>query len=50
MRARSTAPEKKPADHSNAATPGGSREKKVHKAPCPDTAIRDCADSKDKIL
>ena len=38
IRAKNTAPEKKPADRSNAARSGGRREKKVHKALCSDRA------------
>ena len=40
IRAKNRAPEKKPADRSNAARLGRSREKKVHKALCSDRAPR----------
>ena len=50
IRKKHTAPEKKPADRSNAARPEGNRETKVHTALCSDRARRDCADSKDEGL
>ena len=50
IRTKHTAPEKKPADRSNAARPGGSREEKVPKALCSENASNNCAESKDKRL
>ena len=38
------------ADRPHAARLGGSREKKVHRAHCSESATRKCAESKDTIL
>ena len=46
IRAKNKAPAKKQADRSNAARPGGSIEKKVHKALCSDRVSRNCTDSR----
>ena len=50
IRAKNTTLEKKPADRSNAARPGGSMEDKVPTALCSETANKNCAMSKDRSL